>query len=159
MSKTSTLRTNKEEQATCDDIPLPIVKLNRWTLVVGVLSGLVLQWPLLTTALFLILLPAVIYGQRGSLIFQVGKRLLVNGKASPDDEPGEDRRLMRFNNAIATVLLGLAQVAFLAGLPVFGWVLSSMLVLAAGAALMGHCLGCVLYYRFRKYRYRLFGAR
>src|SRR5690349_11082614 len=113
MSKTSTPRTNKEEQATCDDIPLPIVKLNRWTLVLGVLSGLVLQWPLVTTALFLILLPAVIYGQKGSLIFQVGKRLLVNSKASPDDEPGEDRRLMRFNNAIATVLLGLAQVAFL----------------------------------------------
>jgi hypothetical protein len=159
MSKTSTLRTNKEEQATCDDIPLPIVKLNRWTLVLGVLSGLVLQWPLVTTALFLILLPAVIYGQRGSLIFQVGKRLLVNGKTSREDEPGEDRRLMRFNNAIATVLLGLAQVAFLAGLPVVGWVLSSMLVVAAGAALMGYCLGCVLYYRFRIYRYRLFGAR
>src|SRR5215217_6887693 len=35
------------------DIPLPIVQLNRWVLVVGVVGGLILRQPLLTTALFL----------------------------------------------------------------------------------------------------------
>jgi hypothetical protein len=44
------------------DIPLPIVQLNRWVLVVGVVGGLILQQPLLTTALFLVVLSAVLFG-------------------------------------------------------------------------------------------------
>jgi hypothetical protein len=56
-------------------------------------------------------------------------------------------------------LLGLAQVAFLLGAPIAGWALSLVVVAAATAALLGFCLGCVLFYRFRIYRYRLFGAR
>ena len=57
-----------DSPAACDDIPLPIVSLNRWTLLVGIVAGFVLQQPLFTTLLFLILLPAVLIGQRASLI-------------------------------------------------------------------------------------------
>ncbi|MGN6813014.1 MAG: DUF4395 family protein, partial [Thermomicrobiales bacterium] len=63
--------------AVCTDIPLPIVRLNRWTLFIGVLAGFVLQLPLITTALFLLLLPATLGGQRWSPIFQTGKRLFA----------------------------------------------------------------------------------
>src|SRR4051812_20906902 len=113
MKQESKQKMNKkqvEEVQLCSDIPMPIVRLNRWTLLTGVLLGFVLQQPLITTVLFLILLPAAVYGQRRSLIFQVGKRLLASRIAGAE---GEDRRLMRFNNSIATILLGLAQVAFL----------------------------------------------
>ncbi len=54
------------------DIPLPIVQLNRWVLVVGVVGGLILRQPLLTTALFFVVLSAVLFGRRGRLIFQAG---------------------------------------------------------------------------------------
>jgi hypothetical protein len=149
---------NKTEEAgLCSDIPMPIVRLNRWTLLTGIVSGLLLQQPLITTFLFLILLPAVLYGQRRSLIFQVGKRLLASRIAAGTE--GEDRRLMRFNNSIAVVLLGLAQVAFLLGVPVIGWALSLMVAVAAAVALAGFCLGCFLFLRFRLYRSRLLGFR
>lgn len=61
----------------------------------------------------------------------------------------EDRRLMRFNNAIAATMLGLAQVAFVAGLPVAGWALAVMVAVAASVALAGFCLGCFLYTQLR----------
>lgn len=134
------------------DIPLPIVALNRWTLLVGIVAGFLLQQPLLTTLLFLILLPAVLIGQRASLIFQVGKRLLAAQNARA---PREDRRLMRFNNSIALILLGLAQVAFAFGVPVVGWALAGLVAVAAGVALAGFCVGCFLYYQFRLNRRRL----
>jgi hypothetical protein len=140
----------------CSDIPLPIVRLNRWTIITGVALGLVFQQPLFTTFLFLILVPAVLYGQRFSLIFQVGKRVLASRIAGAE---GEDRRLMRFNNSIAVILFGLAQVAFLLGLPVLGWAFSLMVATAAGVALAGFCLGCFLFLRFKLYRYRLLGSR
>ena len=139
-----------------DDIPQPIVNLNRWTLVLGIVGGLVLQQPLFTTALFLILVPAVLYGQRGSLIFQLGKRLLPGTEKGT---PGVDRRLMRFNNSIAVVLLGSAQLAFLFGAATVGWALALMVAVAAGVALAGYCIGCTIYYRFRIYRYRLLAGR
>jgi len=138
------------------DVPMPIVGLNRWVLLVGIVVGLVLQQPLLTTLLFLILLPAVVIGQRASLIFRVGKRLFA--RQIPTAER-EDRRLMRFNNTIALALLGLAQVAFLLGAPLVGWVLAGLVAVAAGVALAGFCVGCFIYYQLKLNRYRLLGIR
>src|SRR5215207_7006657 len=140
----------------CLDIPMPIVKLNRWTLVGGIGLGLLLQQPLFTTVLFLLLLPAVLIGQRASVIFQVGKRLPAAQNAGA---PREDRRLMRFNNSIALGLLGLAQVAFLLGAPLAGWALAVMVAVAAGVALAGFCVGCFLYYQLKLNRYRLGRSR
>lgn len=142
------------ESFPCEDIPLPIVKLNRWTLLLGVVAGLALQQPLFTTALFLVLLPAVVWGQRASLVFQLGRRLFAARTAVAERE---DRRLMRFNNSIALTLLGLAQIAFATGNPAVGWSLAGMVAVAAGVALAGFCVGCFLYYQFRLQRYRLFG--
>ena len=143
------------QQPCLPDIPMPIVTLNRVTLVVGIVGGFVLQQPLLTTLLFVILLPAVLWGQRASLIFQVGKRLLAAQNARAERE---DRRLMRFNNSIAVILLGLAQVAFLAGAAPVGWALAGLVAVAAGVALAGFCVGCFLYTQFKLNRYRLFGS-
>ena len=138
----------------CLDIPMPVVKLNRWTLLSGVVLGFVLQQPLITTALFVILLFAVFGGQRYSLIFQAGKRVLARQIAGAETE---DRRLMRFNNSIATILFGLAQVAFLFNVAWLGWAFSFMVAVAAGVALAGFCFGCFLYFQFKLNRYRLFG--
>src|SRR5207237_1929222 len=102
----------------CNNNPILIFRLNRLTLVTCIVLGLVFQQPLVTTFLFLILVPAVLYGQRRSLIFQVGKRVFAARSAGAE---GEDRRLMRFNNAIAATLLGLAQIAFLLSAPAVGW--------------------------------------
>jgi hypothetical protein len=140
----------------CNDIPMPIVKLNRWTLMIGVLVGFALQQPLVTTLLFLILLPAVLFGQKRSLIFQIGKRLFARQNLTAERE---DRRLMRFNNSIALILFGVAQVAFLTGFTILGWVFSLMVATAAGVALVGFCVGCFLYYQFKLNRYRLLGGR
>ncbi|NWJ94244.1 MAG: DUF4395 domain-containing protein [Chloroflexi bacterium] len=138
----------------CEDIPLPVVKLNRWVLLLGVVLGLLVQQPLVTTVLFLVLLPAVLFGQRWSAIFQLGTRLFA---AQIRTAEREDRRLMRFNNSIALFLFGAAQLAFISGLTLVGWILSLMVAVAAGVALAGFCVGCFLYYQFKLNRFRLLG--
>ncbi|MHB8647077.1 MAG: DUF4395 domain-containing protein [Thermomicrobiales bacterium] len=131
---------------------MPIVTFNRAVLVGGILTGFLLRQPLFTTALFGILVLAVLFGSRGSLIFQVGRRLFAKRIATAERE---DRRLMRFNNSIALVLLGLAQIAFVTGWNIVGWVLAAMVLIAASVALLGFCLGCSLYYRFKISRFRI----
>jgi hypothetical protein len=135
-------------------VPLPIVKLNRWTLVIGIGIGVVIQQPLVTTVLFFLLLPAVLFGQQWSLIAAIGRRLFA--RQIPTAER-EDQGLMRFNNTIAVLLLGVAQLAFVIELPVVGWLLAMMVAGAASVALAGFCIGCFLYYQFKLHRYRLFG--
>jgi hypothetical protein len=139
----------------CNDIPMPIVLLNRWTLLLGVVAAVVLQQPLITTALFAILAGAAIFGSRGSLIYQIGSRVFARRNATAETE---DRRLMRFNNTLGAIFLGLAQIAFLAHAPLAGWILASFAALAAAIALAGFCVGCYLYVRFKIERYRLFGS-
>ncbi|NTU97755.1 MAG: DUF4395 domain-containing protein [Chlorobiaceae bacterium] len=136
-------------------IPVPIVKLNQSILVGGVILGILFQQPLITTALFLILLGAVIFGKKGSLIFFIGSRILAE---QIKHAPAEDPKLQRFNNSIAATLLGSAQAAFLLGAPLAGWILSGMVAAAATAALSGFCLGCFLYYQFNIQRYKFFGG-
>jgi hypothetical protein len=136
-----------------DGIPFPIVTFNRWVLVSGLLGAYLLRVPAMTTVLFVILLAAVLFGSRYSLIFQVGRRLFASRLAAAERE---DRRLMRFNNSIAAIVLGLAQIAFLAGVPAAGWTFALIVVVAAAVALAGFCAGCFLYYQFRLQKSRLF---
>ncbi len=140
-------------------MPMPIVRLNRVILLVGVLIGCSLRQPLVTTTLLVVLAPTVVVGTRGSLVVALGRRLLaaqIEAALAAGDV--EDRRLMRFNNTIAVLLLALAQGAFLLGATTLGWALALAVAAAAAVALAGFCVGYFLYYQFRLNRYRLFGA-
>jgi len=135
-------------------IPLAVVRLNRWTIVVAVLLAFALRAPIVTTVLFLIIAPTVIFGRRASLIYQVGTRLFPSPASETE---GEDPGLMRFNNTLAALMLGLAQIAFLVHADLVGWILAAFTALAAAVALAGFCVGCFLYYRFKLHRSQLFG--
>jgi hypothetical protein len=62
--------------------------------------------------------------------------------------------LQRFNNSIATLLLGAAQLVFLFQVSLVGWILSALVLTAASIALAGFCIGCFLYYQFNLQRFR-----
>ncbi|HWR01265.1 MAG TPA: DUF4395 domain-containing protein [Chlorobaculum sp.] len=135
-------------------IPLPIVKFNRWVLLTSIVAAIAIRQPVITTILFFLLLPAVVYGRKASPIFLVGSRLFAEKNKTATTE---DAGLMRFNNSIALILLGFAQLAFLAGVPLAGWILSGFVAVAAAVALSGFCFGCFLYYQFNLQRDKLFG--
>jgi hypothetical protein len=136
-------------------IPLPIVRLNRLTILLGVIAGYVLHAPFVTTILFVIVALAAFFGRRASLIYRVGTLVLRPSELQSD---GEDPRLMRFNNALAAIILGAAQLAFVFHAPLIGWIFSGLAALAAAVALAGFCFGCFLFYQFKLNRARLFGS-
>ncbi len=147
---------SSKSSTTCVGIPFPIVKLNRWVLLVGISTAIIIQQPLITTLLFFIILSSVVFGKSGSLIFFIGSRIFAKQNKTA---PSEDPRLMRFNNSIAAILLGGAQIAFLAGAPFTGWILSGFVAVAATIALSGFCFGCFLFYQFNLQRFKLFGSQ
>jgi Domain of unknown function (DUF4395) len=148
------MSTQGSQNAHSYDIPLPIVSFGRWVYVVVLSLALLTQQPLITTAILLVVLPSVFLGPRYNLIGLLGKQLFA--KKLPSAER-EDYRLIRFNNAIALSLLTAAQGAFLLGSALTGWIFIGLIIVASAAALAGFCLGCVLYYRFKLYRYKFLG--
>lgn len=137
----------------CEDgIPYPIVSLNRGVIVGGVLLALAFDQPLITAALFALLLPAAVFGRRASPVFAIGSRAFARQN---EHAPREDARVQRFNNVIAVAMLGAAQIAFALGAVWLGWALSVGVAFAALIALCGFCVGCFLYYQFRISRVRL----
>jgi len=145
---------NNDEKVTNIGIPLPIVTLNRIFLTFGVLFALISQQVWITTLLFVLLLPAVIFGKNFSPIYLLGTVLF---RTRIKSAKYEDTALQRFNNTIAVTLLGFSQIFFLFNQSIAGWIFASMVMIASGVALMGFCVGCFLYYQFKIQRYKFFG--
>lgn len=137
-------------------IPRPLVRTQQATLVAGVLLAFTLQLPGLLAALFGLMLAGLLGGPRYNLIFALARPLW--GSRLKQAFP-EDAAAQRFNQTIAVSLLGLSLLAFYGlGLPVLGWTLAGLVAAAAGLALTGFCIGCVLYLRLRYWRGRLAGG-
>ncbi|HHE32793.1 MAG TPA: DUF4395 domain-containing protein [Chlorobaculum parvum] len=141
---------------TPNGIPMPIINLTRYLLLVGIILAIVLQQPLITTFLFFLMLPAVIWGKKASLIFFVGSRLLKKWNATAHTE---SPKLTRFNNSIAVILLGMAQIAFLFQADMTGYILSGIVALAAFIAICGFCVGCFLFFQYNMKKHKLFGSK
>jgi hypothetical protein len=135
-------------------IPLPIVTLNRGVLTFGIMLALASQQYWIVTIIFVILLPAVIFGKRYSLIYSLGSILL---RSKIESAEYEDASLQRFNNTIALTLLGLSHIFYLFNQLIIAWIFASLVMIASGVALLGFCVGCFLYYQFKIQRYKIFG--
>src|SRR5580658_987181 len=71
-------------------IPFPIVRLNRATILLGVILAYVLHAPLITTAIFVIIALAAGFGRRASLIYYIGSFAF---HTPPNPAEGGDPRL------------------------------------------------------------------
>lgn len=129
-------------------IPKPLVQLNQAFLVATVAAGLFVH-PLILLVPFAIGTVTLITKQNPLIAF--GRRFLPN---PPNSYPQEDRDQQLFNQWIATACLGLSLLFFAAGLPIIATVFGAMVIIAAGVALMGYCIGCTVRYQLMMWKHR-----
>ncbi|MHA2960070.1 DUF4395 domain-containing protein [Priestia megaterium] len=129
-------------------IPKPLVQLNQLFIVITVLIALL-------AAKWLLLLPflvgVVTLATKRNPVIMAGKNLL---KKPASSYRMEDRDQQLFNQWIATICMGVAFISFLIGYTLVGYVFSIMVILAAGVALMGYCIGCTIRYRYMMWKYK-----
>jgi amino acid transporter len=129
-------------------IPKPLVQLNQLFIVITVLIALL-------AAKWLLLLPflvgVVTLATKRNTVIMAGKKLL---KKPASSYQMEDRDQQLFNQWIATICMGVAFISFLMGYTLVGYVFSIMVILAAGVALMGYCIGCTIRYRYMMWKYK-----
>jgi hypothetical protein len=129
-------------------IPKPLVQLNQAFLVVATLAGLLIHPSIL-------LLPFAV----GIVTLATKKNPLIANsrrflKKPPSAYAQEDRDQQLFNQWIATVCLGLALALFAIGMPILATVFAAMVIIAAGVALMGYCIGCTVRYQLLMWKHR-----
>ncbi len=138
------IRIKGDEEMT---IPKPLVQLNQSFIVTTVIIALIFVKSLL-------LLPFIIgvytLATKQNPIILFGKMFLRKPVTSYQQE---DKEQQIFNQWIATICLGVSLLFFTINLNVLGYVFSLMVVLAAGIALMGYCIGCTIRYRYMMWKY------
>lgn len=129
-------------------IPRPLVQVNRTFLVVTITAGLLFHHAILLLPLVLGLVGLIF---RRNPVILAGRPFL---KKSLDHYHREDPSDQRFNQWIATTLVSMSLAAFAVGFPVAGYLFGGLVILAAGIALMGFCVGCYIHFQYRQWQYQ-----
>lgn len=123
------------------------VKANQTGIVISVILTFAFHQPWILAALWIIQVAYLLTEGRFNLFVLVAKLVLK--------EKGEETQaveLQRFNNTLAVLFLTLALVSFAFGWPIVAYAFTAMLLLAAGAALLGFCIGCTVYFWIKQIR-------
>ncbi|MBT2571023.1 DUF4395 domain-containing protein [Planococcus sp. ISL-110] len=128
-------------------IPKPLVQTNQTFIVVTVLAALLLHPAIL-------LLPFAVGTYtlitKKNPVIQSSRRFLKKPLASYQQE---DKGQQLFNQWIATICIGLSLVSFSLGIQLAAYAFSIMVIIAAGVALMGYCIGCTIRYRYMMWKH------
>ncbi|MEK0313847.1 DUF4395 domain-containing protein [Cohnella sp. 56] len=128
------------------EVPMPYIKSNQSGIVVVVLLSFWFAPLWLLTALWAIQVVGLATQGKYNVFIRLAKPWLsVAGKETQAQE------LARFNNALAVIFLSLAAISFSLGWTVAGYAFTAMLLAAAGAALLGYCVGCTLYFQYKQF--------
>lgn len=131
------------------EIPIPFVRANQAIMVILIVLSALLQQPAIIAAVWAVQVCGLSFGARGNLFVQAARPFLSNRLSRYGTEAAE---LQRFNNSIAVILLTLSIISFWLGYSVMGYVFAGMVALAAFVAICGFCVGCFLYYQFKRLR-------
>jgi len=131
------------------EVPLAYVKMNQIGIVLFTAAALLLQssWPI--ALLWAIQLAGLLSEGRWNVFVRFARLLL-----RPDPARTQAAQLQRFNNTLAVLFLTLSMLGFVFGQPVVGYVFAGLLLAAAGAALAGYCVGCTLYWNYKRLRHK-----
>ncbi|UOQ43909.1 DUF4395 domain-containing protein [Halobacillus salinarum] len=129
-------------------IPKPLVQLNQAFIVISVLAAL---FSYKTILVIPFAVGVYTLFTKHNPVIKAGKWFLR--KPAHHYVP-EDKDQQLFNQWIATISLGLALICFYAGQPLLGYAFALMVTGAAGAALLGFCIGCTIRYRFMMWKYK-----
>ncbi|TES54578.1 DUF4395 domain-containing protein [Halalkalibacterium halodurans] len=129
-------------------IPKPLVQINQLFLVITVILGVIVS-PWILWLPFVVGVIALAF--RKNLIMITFQPLL---KKPADTYPPEDADQQRFNQWIATICIGIAILTFATGFSILGLIFSIMVVVAAGLALCGFCIGCTIRYRYLMWKHK-----
>lgn len=128
-------------------IPKPLVQTNQAFIVITVLAALLFH-PAILMLPFAVGVYTLI--TKKNPVIQFSRRFLAKPMASYQQE---DKDQQLFNQWIATICLGLSLIFFSLGFQLAAYAFSTLVIVAAGVAIMGFCIGCTIRYRYMMWQH------
>ncbi|MCY9662010.1 DUF4395 domain-containing protein [Paenibacillus chondroitinus] len=128
------------------EVPISFVKANQTGIVVFVLLAITFQWPWLIAVLWVIQVLGLAGGAKRNLFVTALKGFFQGNRTET-----QALELTRFNNILAVLFLSISSLAFAVGWSLVGYLFAVGLLLAAGAALFGYCVGCTIYFQYKQF--------
>ncbi len=128
-------------------VPLPLIRLNQSAIVLFVATGIFLNQPVLIYIIAAIQLLGLLSNGKANPIIALAK-LGIGPKLNKAETQAAE--LNRFNNAIAVILFAISTVCLLLDLKVVGYIAAGFVGLAAFVAICGYCIGCTIYYQYKR---------
>jgi hypothetical protein len=132
-------------KVTIPEIPMSYVKANQIGIVTFVLLATLFKMPFFLILLWVIQISGAIFG---SNLFMQLARAFVKVKSN-EMQAGE---LLRFNVTLGILFLTISLLCFANHWVFAGYLFAWMLGIVALIALSGYCLGCTIYYQFKKFK-------
>lgn len=129
-------------------IPKPLVQINQAFIVVTVLAALFFH-PAILLLPFTNGVCTLITKKNPVILFS---RQFLKKPAASYLQEDKDQQL--FNQWIATICMGLSLLFFSVGIGIAAYAFSVMVIVAAGVALMGYCIGCTIRYRYMMWKHK-----
>jgi hypothetical protein len=128
---------------TLSDVPMPYVRANQIGIVVFILLSTIFQMPFFLILLWVIQITGSIFGS--NLFMQLARSFVkVEGKET------QAKELQRFNMTLGILFITISLLCFANYWVFAGYLFSWILGIVAIAALSGYCLGCTIYYQFKR---------
>lgn len=127
------------------EIPIAFVRANQVGIVLFVVAALLFQEPFILAILLLIQVIGLLTRGKANVFVRIAKPFIrVKSRETQAAE------LQRFNNVLAVLFLIVSYIGFTIGWSTIGYITSIMLLGAASAALLGYCIGCTIYYQYKR---------
>jgi hypothetical protein len=130
-------------------VPLPLIRINQASIVLFVATALLLQKPILIYIIGAIQLLGLISGGKANPIVAIFKLIIGPGLKKAETQAAE---LNRFNNTIAVILFALSTLFLYLDWNFAGYIAAAFVGIAAFVAICGYCIGCTIYYQFKRFR-------
>lgn len=139
----------KTENNEVKEIPLSKVRSNQLGIVISIAIAIAFDIPWIIAALWLV--------QVLTLFFGAGANVFVNllepiAKAIYGTKKTEAEELVKFNLGIGITFLTLSMICLSFQKFTAAYIVAGLMGLAALAALLGYCIGCTIYYQYKKFK-------
>ena len=131
------------------EIPIAKARANKIGIVITLLIAINMQQPWLIAIVWLVQVLNRLLGSGANafviILEPIAKSIYGNKRT-------ESEELQKFNLSLGLVFLSISLICFSLQYNLAGYIFAGMMACAALAALCGYCIGCTIYFQYKKYK-------
>ncbi|MEK4251641.1 DUF4395 family protein [Paenibacillus sp. FSL W7-1287] len=131
------------------EVPLSKVRSNQIGIVISIAIAIVFDLPWVFAVLWLIQVLTLLFGPGANVFVTLLEPLAKSIYGKKNTEAAE---LVKFNLSIGVTFLTLSMLCLSLQWTLAANIIAGLMGLAALAALLGYCIGCTIYFQYKKYK-------